>query len=174
MKERFKSNKWALVLFIVTICVIVSTIVGTILLYVMLPQALDEARKNLVEQGVSNEIIDVSIELVKGMLIVSIIISIIITIFVCLCGFKCSLTGSWRIGAIVFGIILVFFDFISLLKIGEPGVGKTAIISNLLSIALSILYLIGAIKCDDANDFSSKNILTKEEIKIFESNDNEF
>ena len=136
----------------------------------MLPQALEEGKNILVEQGVSNELIDAAIESAKGILLATVIISIIITIFVSLCGFKCSLTGAWRIGAIVFGIIFVFFDFVSLLRNDDQ---IATFLSNLLSIALSTLYLIGAIKCNDDNDFSSKNIL-KEEIKISESNDNEF
>ena len=156
MKEKFKNNKWALVLFIATICIIVSTIVGIIIMYVMLPQVLDEAKIAFEGQGYSKELIDAAIEGAKGILLASVIILIIITIFVSLCGFKCSLKSEWRKGAIVFGAIFVFFDFITILKNTDQ---IATVLSNLLSIALSTLYLIGAIKCDDANDFSSKNIL---------------
>lgn len=171
MKERFKNNKWALALFIATIGIIVSSIIGIIILYVMLPQALEEAKKVLEEQGYSEELIEVSIGITKGILMFSIFVSIIITLFVALCGFKCSLKGKWRKGAIVFGVIFVVFDVISIFSDG----GQIAvIISNVISISLSSLYLVGAIKCDYSFTLPANEFQPNDEAKTSESNDDEF
>lgn len=171
MKERFKNNKWALALFIATIGIIASSIIGIIILYVMLPATLEEARKVLEEQGYSNELIEASIEIAKGVLVFSVFVSIIITLFVALCGFKCSLNGKWRKGAIVFGVIFVFFDVISIFRDG----GQIAvIISNVISISLSSLYLVGAIKCDNNFTLPTNEFQPNDEAKTSESNDDEF
>ena len=171
MKERFKNNKWALALFIATIGIIVSSIIGIIILYVMLPATLEEARKVLEEQGYSEELIEVSIGITKGILMFSIFVSIIITLFVALCGFKCSLNGKWRKGAIVFGVIFVVFDVISIFRDG----GQIAvIISNVISISLSSLYLAGAIKCDYSFTLKANEFQPNDEVKTSESNDDEF
>lgn len=171
MKERFKNNKWALALFIATIGIIASSIIGIIILYVMLPATLEEARKVLEEQGYSNELIEASIEIAKGVLVFSVFVSIIITLFVALCGFKCSLNGKWRKGAIVFGVIFVVFDVISIFRDG----GQIAvIISNVISISLSSLYLAGAIKCDNIFTLKANEFVPNDEVKTSESNDDEF
>ena len=187
MKERFKNNKWALALFIATIGIIASSIIGIIILYVMLPATLEEARKVLEEQGYSEELIEVSIGITKGILMFSKfgqllnnssgnlkyrgISSIIITLFVALCGFKCSLNGKWRKGAIVFGVIFVVFDVISIFRDG----GQIAvIISNVISISLSSLYLAGAIKCDYSFTLKANEFQPNDEVKTSESNDDEF
>ncbi len=171
MKERFKNNKWALALFIATIGIIASSIIGIIILYVMLPATLEEARKVLEEQGYSNELIEASIEIAKGVLVFSVFVSIIITLFVALCGFKCSLNGKWRKGAIVFGVIFVVLDVISIFRDG----GQIAvIISNVISISLSSLYLVGAIKCDNNFTLPTNEFQPNDEAKTSESNDDEF
>lgn len=171
MKERFKNNKWALALFIATIGIIVSSIIGIIILYAMLPQTLEEAKKVLEEQGYSKELIEASIGIAKGILMFSIFVSIIITLFVALCGFKCSLNGKWRKGAIVFGVIFVVFDVISIFRDG----GQIAvIISNVISISLSSLYLAGAIKCDNNFTLKANEFVPNDEVKTSESNDDEF
>lgn len=171
MKERFKNNKWALALFIATICIIVSTVIGIIILYVMLPATLEEARKVLEEQGYSEELIAASIEIAKGVLVFSVFVSIIITLFVALCGFKCSLKGNWRKGAIVFGVIFVIFDVISIFRNGNQ---IATVISNIISLSLSSLYLVGAIKCDNNFSLPANEFQPNDEVKSSESNDDEF
>ncbi len=170
MKERFTNNKWALVLFIATIGIIVSTIVGLIVTYVNMPAWLDEARRVLVEQGVSKEDIDIAINITKGALIFSGVFSIVITIFVSLCGFNCSLTSKWRTGAIIFGAIFVIFDASAIFRNLSQ---ISTVLSNLVSLLLSLLYLIGAVKCEKVISKPSNDSLANVEVNASKSADDE-
>ena len=183
MKERFKENKWALALFIATIGIIVSAIVGIILIYVMLPSIFDQARVMLREQGYTDDVIDAGIATTKGILVFSMFLAVVLDIFVALCGFKCALKGEWRKGAIVFGAIFVVDGVSTVFKNFEKlgtEYGNLAMISiptSAISLALSVVYLIGAIKSEikplDVPSVNGEQLLNNE-TKSSYSDENDF
>ena len=52
------------------------------------------------------EQIDFAVSFAKAVVYVAVVIGSILLIFEVLCGLKCSMYGKWRIGAIVFGVLL--------------------------------------------------------------------
>ena len=88
--------------------------------------------------GGTQEQIDLAIAMTRVALYVAIVISAILLVFEVLCGLKCSMHGKWRIGAIVFGILLCV-DYVWAITRGGW--------MNWVSALIAGFYLVGAIMC---------------------------
>lgn len=139
--ERIKRNKWALVLFISTIAILVMYVVGIITTLAGMEtvrEAVREAAKQV--EGATEDSIDLAVKIGEVTLIVGLVFEGIFTLFVALCGFKCSMKGAWRLGAIIFGILITasqIFGFV-----GKATVAMT--VTNVIALIFSVGYLVGA------------------------------
>ncbi len=141
--ERIKNNKGALILFISTIALVVLAIVGMVTLIASMETLKTTVRETVISQNTegSQEAIDLAVNIAIVGLWIAVVIEGIVTVFVALCGFKCSLKGQWRIGAIVFGVLYVVSQIS-----GFFGASTTATtIINVISLVASIGYLVGAV-----------------------------
>ncbi len=141
--ERLKSNKGALILFISTIALIVLAVIGMVTLFTNMEFIKNAVKESIVNNNSSatQDEINLAINIAVAGVWVSIVIEAIVTLFVALCGFKCSLKGQWRIGAIVFGVLYVISQISGLF-----GSNPTAtIVINVISLVASIGYLAGAV-----------------------------
>jgi hypothetical protein len=136
--ERIKSNKYALLLFIATIAMLVLGVVGIIISITGLESAVETARQEAVKTGATQEQIDFAVSFAKAVVYVAVVIGSILLIFEVLCGLKCSMYGKWRIGAIVFGILLCL-DYVWAITRGGW--------MNWISALIAGFYLVGAIMC---------------------------
>ena len=136
--KRIKSNKYALLLFIATIAMLVLGVVGIIISIAGLESAVEIARQEAVKTGATPEQIDFAVSFAKAIVYVAVVIGSILLIFEVLCGLKCSMYGKWRIGAIVFGILLCL-DYVWAITRGGW--------INWISALIAGFYLVGAIMC---------------------------
>ena len=136
--KRIKSNKYALLLFIATIAMLVLGVVGIIISITGLESAVEIARQEAVKTGATQEQIDFAVSFAKAVVYVAVVIGSILLIFEVLCGLKCSMYGKWRIGAIVFGILLCL-DYVWAITRGGW--------INWISALIAGFYLVGAIMC---------------------------
>lgn len=136
--KRIKSNKYALLLFIATIAMLVLGVVGIIISIAGLESAVESARQEAVKTGATQEQIDFAVSFAKAVVYVAVVIGSILLIFEVLCGLKCSMYGKWRIGAIVFGVLLCL-DYVWAITRGGW--------INWISALIAGFYLVGAIMC---------------------------
>ena len=136
--ERIKSNKYALILFIATIAMLVLGVINIIVTIAGMETAVEVARNEAVKAGGTQQEIDLAIAIARGALYAAIVISAILLVFEVLCGLKCSMQGKWRIGAIVFGILLCI-DYVWAITRGGW--------MNWISALIAGFYLVGAIMC---------------------------
>ena len=136
--ERIKSNKYALLLFIASIATAVFTVVGIIVAIVGMSGVSELVKQEGQTQGLSQAEIDAVVSITVGAAYATLIIVAIIELFVVLCGLKCSMHGKWRIGAIVFGVLLCL-DYVWAITRGGW--------MNWVSALIAGFYLVGAIVC---------------------------
>ena len=136
--KRIKSNKYALLLFIATIAMLVLGVVGIIISIAGLESAVEIARQEAVKTGATQEQIDFAVSFAKAVVYVAVVIGSILLIFEVLCCLKCSMYGKWRIGAIVFGVLLCL-DYVWAITRGGW--------INWISALIAGFYLVGAIMC---------------------------
>ena len=136
--ERVKTNKYALILFIATIVMLVLGVINIIVTIAGMETAVEVARTEAAKAGGTQEQIDLAIAMTRVALYVAIVISAILLVFEVLCGLKCSMHGKWRIGAIVFGILLCV-DYVWAITRGGW--------MNWVSALIAGFYLVGAIMC---------------------------
>ncbi len=139
--ERIKRNKWALVLFISTIAILVMYVVGIITTFAGLESVKETVREAARQiEGATQDSIDLAVKLSEVVLIVGLVFEGIFTLFVVLCGLKCSMKGAWRLGAIIFGILITASQFFGFF--GKPTVAMT--VTNVIALIFSVGYLVGA------------------------------
>ena len=136
--ERIKSNKYALILFIATIAMLVLGVVSIIMTIATMETALEAARTEAAKTGATPDQVDLAVTLTRGALYAAIVISAILLLFEVLCGLKCSMHGKWRVGAIVFGVLLCI-DYVWAITRGGW--------MNWISALMAGFYLVGAIMC---------------------------
>ena len=136
--DRIKSNKYALILFIATIVMLVLGVINIIVTITGMETAVEVARNEAVKAGGTQQEIDLAIAFTRGAIYAVIGISAILLVFEVLCGLKCSMYGKWRIGAIVFGILLCL-DYVWAITRGGW--------MNWISALIAGFYLVGAIMC---------------------------
>ena len=136
--ERIKSNKYALILFIATIAMLVLGLVSIIMTITTMETALETAKTEAAKTGATPDEVNLVVTITRGALYAAIVISAILLVFEVLCGLKCSMHGKWRVGAIVFGILLVI-DYVWAITRGGW--------FNWLSALIAGFYLVGAIMC---------------------------
>jgi len=136
--ERIKSNKYALILFIATIVMLVLGVINIIVTIAGMETALEVARTEAAKTGATPDEVNLAVAITRGALYAAIIISAILLVFEVLCGLKCSMHGKWRIGAIVFGVLLCL-DYVWAITRGGW--------MNWISALIAGFYLVGAIMC---------------------------
>ena len=136
--ERVKTNKYALILFIATIAMLVLGVINIIVTIAGMETALEVARTEAAKTGATPDEVNLAVAITRGALYAAIVISAILLVFEVLCGLKCSMHGKWRIGAIVFGILLCI-DYVWAITRGGW--------MNWVSALIAGFYLVGAIMC---------------------------
>lgn len=136
--ERVKSNKYALILFIATIAMLVLGVVSIIMTIAGMETALEVARTEAAKTGATPDEVNLAVAITRGALYAAIVITVILLLFEVLCGLKCSMQGKWRVGAIVFGVLLCI-DYVWAITRGGW--------MNWISALLAGFYLVGAIMC---------------------------
>ncbi len=136
--ERVKSNKYALILFIATIAMLVLGVVSIIMTIATMETALEAARTEAAKTGATPDEVNLVVTITRGALYAAIVITAILLLFEVLCGLKCSMHGKWRVGAIVFGVLLCI-DYVWAITRGGW--------INWISALIAGFYLVGAIMC---------------------------
>ncbi len=136
--ERVKSNKYALILFIATIAMLVLGVVSIIMTIATMETALEAARTEAAKTGATPDEVNLVVTITRGALYAAIVITAILLLFEVLCGLKCSMHGKWRVGAIVFGVLLCI-DYVWAITRGGW--------MNWISALIAGFYLVGAIMC---------------------------
>ncbi len=142
MIERFKENKFALMLFISTILLIILYLISIFSVVSQYETLVEQAKLELINNGYTDAQIAYSLRGFQATLFMTFLLSGVLLIFVALCGFKCSLGGNWRAGAIVFGLLFVLDDFSGLFD----SISTLSLIINIISFVIALGYFIGAIK----------------------------
>ena len=132
--ERVKSNKYALILFIATIAMLVLGVVSIIMTIATMETALEAARTEAAKTGATPD----EVTITRGALYAALVITAILLLFEVLCGLKGSMHGKWRVGAIVFGVLLCV-DYVWAITRGGW--------MNWVSALIAGFYLVGAIMC---------------------------
>ena len=136
--ERVKTNKYALILFIATIAMLVLGVVSIIMTIAGMETALEVARTEAAKTGATPDEVNLAVAITRGALYAAIVITAILLLFEVLCGLKCSMHGKWRVGAIVFGVLLCI-DYVWAITRGGW--------MNWISALIAGFYLVGAIMC---------------------------
>lgn len=136
--ERVKTNKYALILFIATIAMLVLGVVSIIMTIAGMETALEVARTEAAKTGATADEVNLAVAITRGALYAAIVITAILLLFEVLCGLKCSMQGKWRVGAIVFGVLLCI-DYVWAITRGGW--------MNWISALIAGFYLVGAIMC---------------------------
>lgn len=136
--ERVKTNKYALILFIATIAMLVLGVVSIIMTIAGMETALEVARTEAAKTGATPDEVNLAVAITRGALYAAIVITAILLLFEVLCGLKCSMQGKWRVGAIVFGVLLCL-DYVWAITRGGW--------MNWISALIAGFYLVGAIMC---------------------------
>ena len=136
--ERVKTNKYALILFIATIAMLVLGVVSIIMTIAGMETALEVARTEAAKTGATPDEVNLAVAITRGALYAAIVITAILLLFEVLCGLKCSMQGKWRVGAIVFGVLLCI-DYVWAITRGGW--------MNWISALIAGFYLVGAIMC---------------------------
>lgn len=136
--ERVKTNKYALILFIATIAMLVLGVVSIIMTIAGMETALEVARTEAAKTGATADEVNLAVAITRGALYAAIVITAILLLFEVLCGLKCSMQGKWRVGAIVFGVLLCI-DYVWAITRGGW--------INWISALIAGFYLVGAIMC---------------------------
>ncbi len=158
--ERIKTNKAALALFIATIALVITSIIGFIIAFASMDTVIAQAREEGLSKGYDEATIDLAINMAKTTIYVAVVIAIILIVFQTLCGLKCSMQGKWRIGAIVFGVLLVLDYLWSITQ------KNSATWMNSINLVISIVYLFSAIWC------KPDEVKEEKTIEVVENNDN--
>lgn len=137
--ERIKTNKYALILFVISLVILALGVIGIIVSFAGMGATAEILRRELAKQTTDEALVNQVVQITIVVSYIVIFVSAILLLFEVLCGLKCSMYGRWRVGAIVFGVLLVI-----------------AYVSNALmlrswlywiDVAVGVLYLIGAIMC---------------------------
>ena len=136
--ERVKTNKYALILFIATIAMLVLGVISIIVTIAGMETAVEVAKTEAAKAGGTQQEIDLAVAIARGAIYGAVVISAILLVFEVLCGLKCSMKGKWRVGAIVFGILLCI-DYVWAITRGGW--------FNWISALIAGFYLVGAIMC---------------------------
>ncbi len=135
--KRFKENKFTLLLFISTIVIIGLFITNVVINVIDLDTIV-----NKLDEDSGGYFSATGMHALYVMVIVVLVIEGIFVLIVAICGFRCSLTGDWKLGAIIIGALYTFEDFLTLFD----DFFTISFVLNLISLAASVGYLIGAIK----------------------------
>ncbi len=138
--ERLKKDRPALVLFIITLVMLVVYIIGFGVLFGTMDADVEAARQALANQGYDQATIELTIRLSVSALYFGIVVACILLLFTVLCGLRCSLHGRWRIGAIVFGVLLIIDGI-------WTGTQSGSTLVSFLNLGIAITYLVSAVMC---------------------------
>ena len=138
--ERVKTNKYAMILFIISLIILALGVIDIIVTFATMGASTEVVRQMLEKQGTDAATIDKLVQIIIVVAYVSILVGAVLLIFEVLCGLKCSMYGRWRVGAIVFGVLLI-----------ASYIANAILISSLwfswINAVVGILYLISAIMC---------------------------
>lgn len=152
--------KWSKILKVVSYMMTILVIIGV---FIAFPLGRSLVDKEIASGNYSSYDAELLRKTVNTILIIAVLVCVVLQTFVLIAGLKCANTGEWRAGAITFGIIFTVSEVFSFFKSTTMPV---SLIMNLISLVLSILYLVAAVNCRpmvirddlDSNFTESKDI----------------
>ena len=143
--------KWAKILKVVAIIMTVMTIVS---FFIVFPLAKSVISKELANENLDSTEVDMIYSYTYGILVFIMIAAMILQVFTLVAALKCSRDGSWRAGAITFGIIMTVSEVLSIAKMFQNPI---QLVTGLASLVLSILYLVAAVNCKPIVHYDESN-----------------
>ena len=132
---------WAKILKVVAIIMTVMLIVS---FFIVFPLAKSLISKELANEDFDSTEVDMVYSYTYGILVLIMIGAMILQVFTLVAALKCSRDGSWRAGAITFGVIMTVSEVLSIAKMFQS---PMQLVTGLISLVLSILYLVAAVNC---------------------------
>ncbi len=142
-----KKSIWSTIILVVAIVSLILLVVSIVTTITGMAGVEALVREEAANQGLTDEaLIAIAIGTAKAMLVVSLIIGSLFEILQIIGGFKFSLQGKWGMFCIVVSILGVVFGAISVVSDFQNKAAIGTIVTNVLSLALSVLLCVACFK----------------------------
>ena len=137
---------WALIILIATIISLVLLITAVVTTVIGIPAVTETAKQTAIEQGLTAEEANIAAAAAVGILIAALVFSSIFDILKIIGGFMFSLKGRWGIFCIIVSIISLAMGVWALISGIKNKVGVATVITDSVSVAISLLLVIACFK----------------------------
>ena len=141
-----KMSIWALIILIATIISLVLLITAVVTTVIGIPAVTETAKQTAIEQGLTAEEANIAAAAAVGILIAALVFSSIFDILKIIGGFMFSLKGRWGIFCIIVSIISLAMGVWALISGIKNKVGVATVITDSVSVAISLLLVIACFK----------------------------
>ena len=137
---------WAVIILVATIISLVLLVTSIALTAIGIPGVMETAKQAALDEGVSADEANIIAGAAIGVIIAALVFSSIFDILKIIGGFMFSLKGRWGIFCIIVSILSLAGGVWSLISDISNKVGAANIITDSLSVALSLLILVACFK----------------------------
>ena len=141
-----KMSIWAVIILVATIISLVLLVTSIALTAIGIPGVMETAKQAALDEGVSADEANIIAGAAIGVIIAALVFSSIFDILKIIGGFMFSLKGRWGIFCIIVSILSLARGVWSLISDISNKVGAANIITDSLSVALSLLILVACFK----------------------------
>ena len=137
---------WAVIILIATIISLALLVTSIIAAVMSIPGAMDAAKQAALDEGLSADEANVVAAAALGAVIVALVFASIFDVLKVIGGFMFSLKGRWSIFCIIVSIISLAMGVWSLISNITNKVGVMSIVTDSLSVAISLLLVVACFK----------------------------
>ena len=142
-----KKSIWSTIILVVALVSLVLLVISFVTTLTGMPAVEALIREEAANQGLTDEaMIEFAITTAKGALIVSLVLASLFDILKIIGGLKFSLQGKWGMFCIVVSILGVIFGTIGVINDFQNKAAIGTIVTNVLSLALSVLLCVACFK----------------------------
>ena len=137
---------WAVIILVATIISLVLLVTSIVLTAIGIPGVMETAKQAALDEGVTADEANILAVAAIGVIIAALVFSSIFDILKIIGGFMFSLKGRWGIFCIIVSLISLATGVWSLISNISNKVGVGTIITDSLSVALSLLIVVACFK----------------------------
>ena len=141
-----KMSIWAVIILVATIISLVLLVTSIVLTTIGIPGVMETAKQAALDEGVTADEANIIAVAAIGVIVAALVFSSIFDILKIIGGFMFSLKGRWGIFCIIVSLISLAMGVWSLISNITNKVGVATIITDSLSVALSLLIVVACFK----------------------------
>lgn len=141
-----KMSIWAVIILVATIISLVLLVTSIVLTTIGIPGVMETAKQAALDEGVTADEANILAVAAIGVIIAALVFSSIFDILKIIGGFMFSLKGRWGIFCIIVSLISLATGVWSLISNISNKVGVGTIITDSISVALSLLIVVACFK----------------------------